>query len=249
MTDNAGIITNVIHNQDLSILGLISGADIVVKLVLLILAAASVWSWAIIIDKSILLRQVIKDGESFEKVFWSGQLLDQLYERLRHKADHPLAVVFVTAMDEWNRQRQNNNKTTLSYLSISVKDRIFQAMDIAKNKEMERLERSIPFLAIVGSSSTFIGLFGTVWGIMTSFRSIAAAQNATIAVVAPGIAEALFATAVGLVAAIPAVVFYSLLATKINNISNKVEDFSAELGSLLSQEIDRGMGNGNSNNQ
>jgi biopolymer transport protein TolQ len=249
MTDNAGIITNVIHNQDLSILGLISGADIVVKLVLLILAAASVWSWAIIIDKSILLRQVIKDGESFEKVFWSGQLLDQLYERLRHKADHPLALVFVTAMDEWNRQRQNNNKTTLSYLSISVKDRIFQAMDIAKNKEMERLERSIPFLAIVGSSSTFIGLFGTVWGIMTSFRSIAAAQNATIAVVAPGIAEALFATAVGLVAAIPAVVFYSLLATKINNISNKVEDFSAELGSLLSQEIDRGMGNGNSNNQ
>ncbi len=207
---------------------------------------ASIWSWAIIIDKSLLLRQVSKYSEKFEKVFWSGQLLDQLYERLRNKADHPLAMVFVAAMDEWSKQKiTNKNQNTLSYLSIGLKERILQAMDITKNQEIDKLEKNLSFLAVVGSTSPFIGLFGTVWGIMNSFQSIAAMKNATIAVVAPGIAEALLATAVGLIAAIPAVVFYNLLASKINNISNKVNDFSSELGSLLSQEIDRGISNGN----
>ena len=175
--------------------------------------------------------------------------MDQLYDRLRHKAEHPLSVVFVAAMDEWSKQRLNNrNQNSFSYLSVGLKERIMQAMDVAKNKEMEGLESNLAFLSVVGSTSTFIGLFGTVWGIMSSFRSISAAQNATIAVVAPGIAEALFATAIGLVAAIPAVIFYNLLVNKINYINNKVEDFSSELGSLLSQEIDRGMEHGNHDN-
>ena len=121
---------------------------------------------------------------------------------------------------------------------------MIQSMDITKNKDIEELDKNLVFLAVVGSSATFIGLFGTVWGIMSSFRSIAAAQNASISVVAPGIAEALFATAIGLVAAIPAVIFYSILSSKINNIDSRVEDFSNELGSLLSQEIDRGIENG-----
>jgi biopolymer transport protein TolQ len=230
---------------DLSIIGLIGNADIVVKIVLLILAAASVCSWAIIIEKSILLRQVAKDSDGFEKNFWSGQLLDQLYDRVRNKADNPLAAVFVAAMSELTRQKINvKTPNKISFLTIGLKDRIFQAMDVAKNKEMELLEKNIAFLAIIGSSSTFIGLFGTVWGIMSSFRSIAASQNATIAVVAPGIAEALFATAIGLAAAIPAVIFYSLLANKVNIISNKLDDFSNELGSLLAQEIDREIENG-----
>ena len=248
MTQGEDIVTNIVaHQPDLSILGLIGGADIVVKLVLLILAMASVWSWAIIIDKSLLLRQVSKYSEKFEKVFWSGQLLDQLYERLRNKADHPLAMVFVAAMDEWSKQKiTNKNQNTLSYLSIGLKERILQAMDIVKNQEIDKLEKNLSFLAVVGSTSPFIGLFGTVWGIMNSFQSIAAMKNATIAVVAPGIAEALLATAVGLIAAIPAVVFYNLLANKMNNISKKVNDFSSELGSLLSQEIDRGISHGNS---
>ncbi len=238
-----GIVNKAVH-ADLSILGLISGADIVVKLVLLILLLASIWSWAIIIDKSVLFRQVIKKIRDFEDVFWSGQMLDQLYDRIRNKADNPMSVVFVAAMDEWSKHRINASRTTVSYLSIGLKERIIQAMDSAKNREIEELDKNLVFLAVVGSSATFVGLFGTVWGIMTSFRSIAAAQNATIAVVAPGIAEALFATAIGLVAAIPAVIFYSILSSRVNNIEAKVEDFANELGSLLSQEIDRGMEHG-----
>jgi biopolymer transport protein TolQ len=216
---------------------------------LIILALASIWSWAIIIDKSILLRQVAKRIAEFENIFWSGQLLDKLYDSIRNRANSPMAVVFVAAMDEWSKQKITSaSKNTINYLSIGLKERIIQAMASAKNKEIEELDRNLVFLAVVGSSATFIGLFGTVWGIMSSFRSIALAQNASIAVVAPGIAEALFATAIGLVAAIPAVIFYSILSNKVNNIDAKLEDFSNELGSLLSQEIDRGMNHGQYHN-
>lgn len=246
MNNIESVVTNVTAPQaDLSIIGLISGADIVVKMVLLILLFSSIWSWAIIIDKTLLLRKIVKKINEFEQIFWSGQLLDQLYDRLRGKADNPLSAVFVAAMDEWSKQKINNRShKSISYLSIGLKERMIQSMDITKNKEIEALDKNLVFLAVVGSSATFIGLFGTVWGIMSSFRSIAAAQNASIAVVAPGIAEALFATAIGLVAAIPAVIFYSILSSKINNIDSRVEDFSNELGSLLSQEIDRGIENG-----
>lgn len=240
--DQAMVTGVMSHTPDMSILGLIAGADIIVKMVLLLLLMASVWSWAIIIDKYLLLSKVKRRIEEFERVFWSGQLLDQLYERLRHKIEHPLSSVFVAAMDEWTKQRLNNkSQHALSYLNIGFKERIAQAMEVAKNLEIEKLEKNFSFLAVVGSTSPFIGLFGTVWGIMNSFKSIALMKNATISVVAPGIAEALFATAIGLVAAIPAVVFYNLLSSQINNISNKVEGFSSELGSLLSQEIDRGV--------
>lgn len=243
MEQNA-IISQVInqHNADLSIISLISGADIVVKLVLLILLAASVWSWAIIIDKTMLFRKIASEIEKFEKIFWSGQMLDQLYDKIRHKADNPLSRIFVAAMDEWSRHQMSKTQPkNISYLSISLKDRIFQSMEITKNNEIDAMSKNLSFLAIVGSSATFIGLFGTVWGILSSFKSIAVMKNATIAVVAPGIAEALFATAIGLVAAIPAMIFYSLFANKINLISNKIEGFASELGSLLSQEIDRGL--------
>ena len=240
MSSQETLVTSVATHADLSILGLIASADLVVKFVLLILLAASIFSWAIIIDKSLLLRKISSQIEKFERIFWSGQLLDQLYERIRHHAEHPLAIVFVAAMDQWSKQR-SSDKSKLSYLSIGLKDRIIQAMDVAKNQEIEKLEKNLSFLAIVGSSATFVGVFGTVWGILTSFKSIAAMQNASIAVVAPGIAEALFATAIGLVAAIPAMVFYNILSTKINNINNKIDSFASELGSLLFQEIDRGL--------
>lgn len=247
MQSNEVITEIATSTPDLSILGLISGADIIVKMVLFLLLMASIWSWAIIIDKTFLLNKVINQIDKFEKIFWSGQLLDQLYDRLRNRAEHPMAVVFVAAMDEWSKQASSKNQQALSYLSVSLKKRIIQSMNVAKNKEMNRLENNLSFLAIVGSTSPFIGLFGTVWGIMNSFKSISALKNATIAAVAPGIAEALFATAIGLVAAIPAVIFYNILATKINNISNRVEDFSGELASLLSHEIDKGIENGNHN--
>lgn len=252
MNQSEGMVTEMVtqHAQDLSIFGLISGADLVVKFVLLMLLMASVWSWAIIIDKHLLISKIKRQIDNFEKVFWSGQLLDQLYDRLRHKAENPLSAVFVVAMDEWNKQRLNNkNYQALSYLNIGLKERIMQVMEVAKNEEMDKLEKNISFLAVVGSTSPFIGLFGTVWGIMNSFKSIAIMKNATISVVAPGIAEALFATAVGLVAAIPAVIFYNLLSSQINNISSKAESFSSELNSLLSQEIDRGVENGNNISQ
>lgn len=248
MNNTEEMVTGVVTTHtDLSIIGLIMGADIVVKMVLLILLAASVWSWAIIIDKSLLLKKLAKRMNEFEEVFWSGQMLDQLYSRIRHKADNPYAAVFVAAMDEWSKQQIHENKSVASYLSISLKDRISQAMNISKNRELEELDKNLSFLSIVGSSATFVGVFGTVWGIMTSFKSIAAAQNASLSVVAPGIAEALFATAIGLVAAIPAMIFYNLLSDKINRMDTKVEDFANELGSLLSQEIDRGMHHGNVN--
>lgn len=250
MNQAEGIVTEVVtHSQDLSILGLIAGADIVVKIVLLMLLIASVISWAIIIDKSILLSRIYSKIDKFERLFWSGQLLDQLYERVKNRADHPLASVFVAAMDEFGKQRKVSvNHHALSYLKLGLKDRISQAMAVSKNKELDNLENNLSFLAVVGSVSPFIGLFGTVWGIMNSFQSISALKNATIAAVAPGIAEALFATAIGLVAAIPAVVFYNILASKVNKIGNKVEDFASELGSLLSQEIDRGIEHGEHNN-
>jgi biopolymer transport protein TolQ len=246
MTASTGAITNVaMQPHDMSIIGLISDADIVVKLVLLILLLASIWSWAIIVDKSLLLRQVLSQIKTFEKIFWSGQRLDQLYEKLRNRANHPLAIVFVKAMDEWSKQQvHSKSQKNVSYLSVGVKDRILQAMEVTKNNEVDKLSKNISFLAIVGSSATFIGLFGTVWGILMSFKAIAVMKNASISVVAPGIAEALFATAIGLVAAIPAMIFYSLIANKINIISNKIESFSSELSSLLFQEIDRGLNHG-----
>lgn len=239
-----GVVTT---HTDLSIIGLIMGADIIVKIVLLILLASSIWSWAIIIDKSLLLKKLAKRMNDFEEIFWSGQMLDQLYNRVRHKTDNPYAAVFVAAMDEWNKQPIHENKNVASYLSVGLKERMFQAMNISKNRELEQLDKNLSFLSIVGSSATFVGVFGTVWGIMTSFKSIAAAQNASLSVVAPGIAEALFATAIGLVAAIPAMIFYNLLSDKINRMDTKIEDFASELGSLLSQEIDRGMQHGNDN--
>ena len=188
-----------------------------------------------------LFQRLNLKTNKFEKVFWSGQLLEQLYERVKNKADHPIAAIFVAAMYEWNRQNIDKMSGSLSYLSASIKERIFQAMDVARNREMERIQKHINFLATVGSAAPFIGLFGTVWGIMNSFQSIAAAKNATLAVVAPGIAEALFATAVGLITAIPAVIFYNLFANKLNNLNSRLDDFSNELGALLSREIDEGM--------
>ena len=223
-------IVGMVTTTDLSIFALIGQAGFTVKLVMLSLFIASAWSWAIVFDKFILFKKLNSKTEKFERLFWSGQLLEQLYERIKTKADHPMAVVFVAAMYEWNRQKTNDNSGSVSYLSAGIKERITQAMNVAKNREIEKIEANINVLATVGSVSPFIGLFGTVWGIMTSFQSIASSKSASLAVVAPGIAEALLATSIGLVAAIPAVIFYNNYANKINNFYNKVDDFSNELG-------------------
>lgn len=232
----AGNTAAAAGSMDMSMLSLISHADIVVKSVLLMLIVASFICWTIIFDKFMRFRKLSASTEKFEKIFWSGQLLDQLYERIRNRATHPMAAIFVAAMNEWSRRQELVGDENA--LRTGVKERIFQAMTVAKNRSMERLESNLVFLATVASSAPFIGLFGTVWGIMNSFKSIGAQKNTTLAVVAPGIAEALLATAVGLFAAIPAVIFYNIFTGKLNDYIVKLEDFSNELSALLSRELD-----------
>lgn len=220
----------------LSIFSLISSSDIIGKSVMLMLLIASIWSWAIILDKVFKLMQVQRKMRAFENTFWSGGVLEQLYDSIKRSVNNPLALIFVSAMDEC---KSINTKGLPELLKNNHKERITNSMYLAQNREIEKLEKNLSFLATVGSSSTFIGLFGTVWGIMHSFQSIATSKNTSLAVVAPGIAEALLATAIGLFAAIPAVIFYNYLISRITLINNKIEDFISELNSILSKAIDQ----------
>lgn len=223
---------------DTSILNLFLHADIVVQTVLLSLIAASVICWAIIFDKAISLKKTLRSTDHFEQNFWSGQLLDNLYKNLKDKDNHPMAAIFVAAMHEWNRRHHNAASAANNTLQAGVKERLFQAMSVAQNRSMERMEKNMTFLATVASAAPFIGLFGTVWGIMNSFQSIGQEKSASLVVVAPGISEALLATAVGLFAAIPSVIFYNLFSNKLDNYSMRLEDFANELSALLSRKID-----------
>lgn len=222
---------------DLSFLGLFMQADMVVKAVMVLLLLASIWSWAIIFDKWITLKSLSAKTKAFEKNFWSGQSLENLYERIKGRENHPMALVFLSAMHEW-MNRSSRQMATDSQLRIGLKERIMQSMQVATNKSIDKIEKNLNFLATVGTSATFVGLFGTVWGIMVSFQSIAISKNTTLAVVAPGIAEALLATAVGLIAAIPAMVFYNKFASEVNRLASQLEDFSIELGTIMSKELD-----------
>lgn len=226
----------IVTQDHLSIFSLISSSDIIGKSVMLMLLIASIWSWAIILDKIFKLAQVQRRMKSFENVFWSGGVLEQLYESIKRSVNNPLALIFVSAMDEC---KSLSTKGLSDALKNNHKERITGAMYLAQNREVEKLEKNLSFLATVGSSAPFVGLFGTVWGIMHSFQSIATSKNTSLAVVAPGIAEALLATAIGLFAAIPAVIFYNYLISRITLINNKIEDFSSELNSILSKAIDQ----------
>ena len=218
---------------DLSILGLFLQADIVVKFVMLALLVACVWVWAIVFEKITSLRRVEKAADGFEDRFWSGGSLDELYEEEGAKPDHPMAAVFGAAMNEWRRSL----RVAGADMSRSgVRDRVERAMGVTISREMERMEKWMIFLASVGSTAPFIGLFGTVWGIMHSFSAIAAMHNTNLAVVAPGIAEALFATAIGLVAAIPAVLAYNKLSTDLSRFAARLEGFGTEFGAILSRQ-------------
>ncbi|MFV9875193.1 MAG: protein TolQ [Rickettsiales endosymbiont of Dermacentor nuttalli] len=218
---------------DMSIFGLISGADIVVKSVILLLCLASIWSWSIIFSKISMFLTLKAKTIKFEKLFWSGQLLENLYIRLKNRSGHPLANIFTAVMAEWNRPIKG------VIVAQAIKERITKIMDLICDREMEKIEQGLNILAIIGSSAPFLGLFGTVWGIMHSFHSIAASKNTTLVVVAPGIAEALLATAIGLFTAIPALLFYNILSNKTNLFYNKMLDFSSELALILSREIDQ----------
>ena len=219
--------------SDLSLWGLFIQASIVVKLVMLLLVAASIWVWAIVFEKLTALRRVNREADAFEDRFWSGGSLDDLYEGEGAKPAHPIAAVFGAAMGEWRRSSRIQGA---DLARGSTRERVERAMGITVVREMERLERWMIFLASVGSVAPFVGLFGTVWGIMTSFSAIAAMHNTNLAVVAPGIAEALFATAIGLVAAIPAVLAYNTINASLSRFAARMENFSAEFGAILSRQ-------------
>ena len=223
-------------STDLSIWGLFLQADVVVQTVMLVLLLASFWCWAVIFEKELRMRRLAQQASRFEESFWSGGSLDDLYDRIGQRPEEPMAAVFVAAMREWRRSTARGAAGEDSRLTLS--GRIDRVMDITMGRELNHLERYMSFLASVGSTAPFIGLFGTVWGIMNSFQAIALTKNTSLAVVAPGIAEALFATALGLIAAIPAVIFYNKLSNDMGQISARMEGFADEFISILSREID-----------
>jgi len=218
---------------DLSLWGLFMQADIVVKVVMLGLLIASVWVWAIVFEKFIALRRANRAADAFEDRFWSGGSLDELYEREGIKPTNPIAAVFGAAMGEWKRSLR---VAGADVARSGVRDRVDRAIGVTIGRELDRMERWMVFLASVGSVAPFIGLFGTVWGIMHSFSAIAAMHNTNLSVVAPGIAEALFATAIGLVAAIPAVLAYNKISTDLSRYAVRLEGFGTEFGAILSRQ-------------
>ncbi len=222
---------------DLSIWGLVAQADLVVQIVMVALALSSIWCWAIIFDKVRYFRRLRQQAEQFEEAFWSGGSLEELYERLGNTPEHPLAALFVVAMREWTHAAKRGFTHQGETARANLQGRIDRVINVTLAREMESLERHMGFLATVGSTAPFVGLFGTVWGIMNSFQAIAVTKNTSLAVVAPGIAEALFATALGLVAAIPAVVAYNKLSNDLGRYAGRLESFAGEFTTLLSRKL------------
>ena len=218
---------------DVSIWGLFMQAGWVVKLVMIGLLLASIWTWAIIVDKMIAFSRMRLALNRFEEIFWSGQSLEELYKTLSERKTAGMGAIFVAAMREWKKSFEKGARSPMA-----LQTRIDKAMDLALGREMERLESRLGFLATIGSAGPFIGLFGTVVGIMTSFQAIAGSKSTNLAVVAPGIAEALLATAMGLLAAIPAVVAYNKLTSDAGKLGTRMEGFADEFSAILSRQID-----------
>ncbi len=225
--------------SDLTIWGLFMRAHWIVKGVMVMLFFASVWTWAIILDKSWRLSRLELRALKFEDAFWSGGSLDDLYERVGQRPSDPMTAVFSSAMREWRRSAARG-LVQQAAARAGLQARIDRVMQVTLGREMDRLERYMIFLASVGSTAPFIGLFGTVWGIMTSFQAIAVTKQTSLAVVAPGIAEALFATALGLVAAIPAVIAYNKISNDLGRYGGRLEAFAVEFSAILSRQLEEG---------
>jgi biopolymer transport protein TolQ len=220
----------------ISVVSLFVHADPIVKAVFLLLLLASLWSWTIIINKFIAMANLRRRADRFEKAFWSGLSLDDLYSQYAKSPDHPMSAVFVSALREWRRAFEGG--APREWLLPGIKERIDKSMSVTILRETDAVEKNLGFLATVGATAPFVGLFGTVWGIMNSFSAIAARHDTTLAVVAPGIAEALFATAMGLLAAIPAVIFYNKFANDIGRYTGRLEGFADEFSAILSRQLD-----------
>jgi len=197
---------------------------------------ASVWCWAIIFEKLLKMKRLMRQAEEFEEGFWSGGSLEDLYDRIGDRPTHPMASIFTAAMREWRRSASRGLSDVAAKAGLA--QRIERVMHVTLGREMDGLEKNMTFLASVGSTAPFIGLFGTVWGIMNSFQAIAQSKDTSLAVVAPGIAEALFATALGLVAAIPAVVAYNKISTDLGRYAARLESFSNEFTAILSRQFE-----------
>ncbi|MFX0542795.1 protein TolQ [Roseovarius sp. S4756] len=223
----------VAQQIDFSIWGMFAQATFIVKLVMLMLIFASFWAWAIIIQKLLLYRKARAEAEAFDRQFWSGEPLDELFEQIGTDPDGQSERIFASGMMEWRRSHRTDGG-----MIAGATARIDRSMDVAIAKESEALQSGLPVLATVGSTAPFVGLFGTVWGIMQAFVGIAASQNTSLAVVAPGIAEALLATALGLLAAIPAVIFYNKLSADSDRIVAGYEAFADEFATILSRQLD-----------
>lgn len=221
---------------DLSMWALFLQADLVVKAVMILLILASFWSWAIIFDKVLRIKRLFRRADQFEDSFWSGGSLEDLYDRLNGRALDPMTAIFAAAMREWRRSASHGGDGKAVRAGLAA--RLDRVMTITLGREMESLERSMSFLASTGSVAPFVGLFGTVWGIMNSFHAIGLSKDTSLATVAPGIAEALFATALGLVAAIPAVVAYNKISNDLDRYAKRLEAFAGEFGAILSRQLE-----------
>jgi len=218
---------------DFSFLALFLRATFTVKIVMILLILASFWSWSIIIQKLISYRRARAEAEAFDRSFWSGEPLDELFDKIGPSPKGGAETVFSAGMMEWRRSHRADGG-----LIAGAQARIDRSMDVAIAKEEEDVTRGLPFLATVGSTAPFVGLFGTVWGIKNAFEQIAIQQNTNLAVVAPGIAEALIATGLGLLAAIPAVIFYNKLSADSDRILTGYSAFADEFSTILSRQLD-----------
>ncbi|MFT5743965.1 MAG: biopolymer transport protein TolQ [Paracoccaceae bacterium] len=218
---------------DFTMWALFARATLIVKFVMIMLVLASIWCWAVIIDKWMQYRKARAEAAVFDRAFWSGEPLDALFDKIGAQPKGQSEKIFAAGMLEWRRSHRQDGG-----LIAGAQARIDRSMDVAIAKEAGHLQKGLPVLATVGSTAPFVGLFGTVWGIMNAFIEIAEQQNTSLAVVAPGIAEALLATGLGLLAAIPAVIFYNKLSADSDRIVSGYEAFADEFATILSRQLD-----------
>ena len=231
---NANLASGAI---DFSLLSLFLRADLIVKSVIVILIITSIYSWTIIVGKLIRMKRLKQFDKEFDEIFWSGNSFEDLFETFNYNQSDPKSKIFCSAISEWKKSNKKRDRTISSNVN-SLKERMNRSMQVTFNKESEVIEKNLTFLATAGSTAPFIGLFGTVWGIMNSFQSIAIAQNTNLAVVAPGIAEALFATALGLFVAIPAVVAYNKITSDLSKYFISLESFIDEFTTIFFRQLE-----------
>ena len=222
---------------DFSLLSLFLRADLVVKSVIIILIISSVYSWTVIISKIVRMRQMKQLDSEFDEIFWSGNSFEDLFETFNYNQNDPKSKIFCSAISEWKKTNKKRDRAISSNVN-ALKERMNRSMQVTFNKETEIIEKNLTFLATAGSTAPFVGLFGTVWGIMNSFQSIAISQNTNLAVVAPGIAEALFATALGLFVAIPAVVAYNKISSDLSKYFMSLDSFIDQFSTIFFRQLE-----------